>query len=93
MSLNFLLEDKPDTFIFSKPRKNRNTEVMVCKIKNKNNDQVILQFPKMTLVSDYHQKDKSIELEFLNEVGYNKKIYNFLSISIVEYLKQVTDIN
>lgn len=85
MSLNFLLEDKPDTFIFSKPRKNKNTEVMVCKIKNKNNDQVILQFPKMTLVSDYHQRDKSIELEFLNEVGYNKKIYNFLS-TLDEYL-------
>ena len=80
-----LLEDKPETFIFSKPRKYKNAEIMACKIKNKNNEQILIQFPKMTLVSDYHQKDKSIELEFKNEIGYTKKIYNFLS-TLDEYL-------
>jgi len=74
-----LSEDKPDSFIFSKPKKNKNADIMVCKVKNKNNEQVIVQFPKMTLVSDYQQQDKFIELEFINEIGYNKKMYNFLS--------------
>ena len=38
-----------DSFIFSKPKKYKNSEVMVCKIKNKNNEPVLVQFPKMIL--------------------------------------------
>ena len=74
-----------DSFIFSKPKKYKNSEVMVCKIKNKNNEPVLVQFPKM-LVNEY---SKFVELEFINETGYNKKVYNFLSKLdefVIEYI-------
>lgn len=74
---NFLADTfEPESFIFSKPKKYKNEEIMVCKIKNKYNEMVVVQFPKMTLVNDYN---KSLECEFMNEHGYNKKVSTFLS--------------
>ena len=73
---NFLADTfDPETFLFSKPKKYKNAEIMVCKIKNKNNDPVLVQFPKMTIASDY---TKFVELDFTSETGYNKKVHTFL---------------
>ena len=72
-----------DSFLFLKPKKYKNADAMICKIKNKSKDPVLVQFPKMKLVSDYiltgENPSKFVELEFMNETGYNKKLYNFLS--------------
>jgi len=78
---NFLADTfELDSFHFSKPKKYKNSEIMVCKIKNKNNEPVLVQFPKMTIVQDYRPPgSRFVELEFINETGYNKKVYNFLS--------------
>ena len=74
MSEDFLIKSYDlNLFSFSKPKKQLN--FMVCKIKNDSKD-VLIQFPKMETVTS---SSKSIELEFKNEIGYNKKIYNFLS--------------
>jgi hypothetical protein len=81
---NFLADTyEPETFLFSKPKKLKNSEVMLCKIKNKHKDPVLVQFPKMT-ISEYN---KYIELEFMNETGYSKKVYDFLS-KIDDYVVQ-----
>ena len=64
-------------FVVSKPKKYKNAELMVCKIKSKNGDPFTVQFPKMKIVEHLTKK---IELEFTNQTGYNKKVYNFLSI-------------
>jgi hypothetical protein len=76
-----LAEFDASAFIFSKPKKYKNAEAMLCKIKNTNNEPILVQFPKMTLVSDFigEPVSKFVELEFMNEKGYNKKVYNFLS--------------
>ena len=77
MSDNYLIDSYDlNLFSFSKPKKYKNGEIMVCKIKNDNKD-TIIQFPKMEVATEFD--GKYIELEFKNEVGYNKKIYNFLS--------------
>jgi hypothetical protein len=73
---NFLSDTyDPESFIFSTPKKLKNADVMIGKIKNKDSDPILVQFPKM-LVTDY---TKFVELEFINETGYNKKVFNFLS--------------
>jgi len=73
---NFLADAfEPGSFNFQKPKKYKNQEVMAGKIKNRNNENVIIQFPKMTV----SQWDKLIELEFVNQTGYNKKVNTFLS--------------
>ena len=64
-----------DLFTFSKPQKYKDTNLMICKIKNDSKD-VLLQFPKMKVTA---VDEKSIELEFMNEKGYNKKMFNVLS--------------
>jgi hypothetical protein len=74
---NFLADTfEPESFIFSKPKKYKNDEIMVSKIKNKYNEMVVIQFPKMTLSSDYN---KCMDVEFINQLGYNKKVITFLS--------------
>jgi len=62
-----------DSFIVSKPKKHK--ELMLCKIKNISKDPVFVQFPKMRL----NEFSKFVDLEFVNENGYNKKIKTFLS--------------
>jgi len=64
-----------DSFRISKPKKYR-ADLMVAKIKNKNKEPIIVQFPKMLLESDY---EKFVELSFLSKTGYSKKVYDFLS--------------
>jgi hypothetical protein len=63
-----------DELKISKPKKHKNAEVMVCRIKF-DGDPVILQFPKMKLVSS----SKFVELEFTSKSGYSKKISDALS--------------
>jgi hypothetical protein len=57
----------------SKPKKHKNAEVMICKIRC-NGEPVILQFPKMKMVSS----SKFIELEFTSKSGYSKKVFDAL---------------
>jgi hypothetical protein len=72
---NFLADTfEPESFIFQKPKKYKNAELMASRIKNKHNESVIVQFPKMTS-DDYN---KMLELEFTSETGYNKKVKKFL---------------
>jgi len=67
-----------DNILFSKPKKYN--EYYVSKIKyslEETPEDLIIQFPKMTLSDDIDEK--SISVEFMNTKGYNKDIYNFLS--------------
>ena len=74
MSDNYLIDSyNLDLFSFTVPKKCNNA--MICKIKNDSND-VLIQFPKMSVVSE---ENNIVELEFKNEKGYNKKIYDFLA--------------
>lgn len=62
----------------SKPKKYN--EYFVSKVKyslDEEETDLILQFPKMTLSDD--PEEKNISVEFMNNRGYNKEIYNFLS--------------
>jgi len=59
-----------DLITFSKPKKSG--EYLVSKIKCSEN----LQFPKMTVSAD--PTHKGLELEFKNQTGYNKKVYDVL---------------
>ena len=73
---NFLADTfDPESFIFSKPKKYKNAEIMGSKIKNRNNDPVLVQFPRMNVLN----LSKTLELEFVNETGYNKKVISFLA--------------
>jgi len=62
-----------DSLKIYKPKKCK--ETMVCKIKNNNKDPVIVQFPKMVLVSE---PSKNIELGFTERNGYTSKVMDFL---------------
>ena len=74
MTDNYLIDSyNLDLFSFTVPKKCNNA--MICKIKNDSND-VLIQFPKMSVVSE---ENNIVELEFKNEKGYNKKIYDFLA--------------
>ena len=74
MTDNYLIEGyNLDLFSFTVPKKYNNS--MICKIKNDSND-VLIQFPRMNVVSE---ENNIVELEFKNEKGYNKKIYDFLA--------------
>jgi len=88
---NFLADAfEPGSFNFQKPKKYKNQEVMAGKIKNRNNENVIIQFPKMTV----SQWDKLIELEFVNQTGYNKKVNTFLSQLdefVIEYISRESE--
>ena len=69
--------------VFTKPKKYNN--YLICKIK----EPLIVQFPKMTLVSETNSDSKSLELEFTSNKGYNAEIYDFLSKLddyIIEYI-------
>ena len=73
---NFLADTfVPESFIFSKPKKYKNAEIMGSKIKNRNNEPILVQFPRMNVLNF----SKTLELEFVNETGYNKKVQTFLS--------------
>jgi hypothetical protein len=73
---NFLADTfEPESFVFQKPQKYKNAEIMASKIKNRYNEPVIVQFPKMNVV----EYNKTLELEFTSETGYNKKVKKFLS--------------
>jgi len=76
MDFNFL-EENIETFKFSKPRKYKNGELMLSKIKSKNNGPIIVQFPKMELISDV--SSKVVNLQFINESVYTKKVNGFLT--------------
>ena len=49
---------------------------MGSKIKNRNNEPVLVQFPRMNVLNF----SKTLELEFVNETGYNKKVISFLQL-------------
>jgi hypothetical protein len=73
---NFLADTfEPESFIFQKPKKYKNAELMASRIKNMHSEQLIVQFPKMNVIN----YDKMLELEFTSETGYNKKVKKFLS--------------
>jgi hypothetical protein len=75
---NFLIDSYDlSQIIFSKPKKHG--DYLVCKVKYPDQDSLLVQFPKMLIVSDCNALSKNIELEFKNETGYNKKVYNILS--------------
>jgi hypothetical protein len=64
---NYLVECYDlSSFVFTKPKKQG--DYMISRIKN-NNDPIFVQFPRMLVVSE--ENSKSVELEFLNENGYN----------------------
>ena len=88
---NFLADAfEPESFIFQKPKKYKNQEIMAGKIKNRNNENVIVQFPKMKVA----ERDKLVELEFVNQSGYNKKVNAFLSKLddfVVEYISRESE--
>jgi len=74
---NFLAETfEPDSFIFQKPKKYKNSQLMTSKIRNRNNENIIIQFPKMAVEG---WDNKVVNLEFMNSTNYNKKVQNFLS--------------
>jgi len=59
---------------FTKPKKY--TEYFVSKVKYNESEELIVQFPKMTILEN--PSDKNIELEFTSNKAYNKLVYNFL---------------
>lgn len=75
---NFLVESYTlESFSFTKPKKHGDYLVSKIKYPDSESGNVVVQFPKMTISSD--PTTKAIELEFKNERGYNKKVYDFLS--------------
>jgi len=64
-----------ESFKISKPKKHKNADIMVCKVKTSGGEPVILQFPKMKMVSS----SKFVELEFTSKSGYSKKVSDALS--------------
>ena len=72
----FLIESyNLESITFTKPKKHG--DYLVSKVKYPETNSVIVQFPRMTISSD--PTTKAIELEFKNDRGYNKKMYDFLS--------------
>jgi hypothetical protein len=86
---NFLIDSYTfENIHFTKPKKNG--DYLVSKVKYNNLDFKV-QFPKMSINND--PTLKNIELEFISESSYNKKVYNFLSRLdefIVEYITSNT---
>ena len=82
------LEEDLEQLKFSKPKKYKNGEIMISKIK-KGSEPILVQFPKMSIASDY---TKFVELEFTSDSGYSKKVYNFLS-KLDDYLITVISKN
>ena len=86
---NFLAEFYDiESFNFSKPKKYKKTDFMVSKIKNKNKDPVLIQFPKMK-IKTLDETKMVFDMEFVNETGYTKKVVSFLSkldTFIVDYI-------
>jgi len=62
-----------EKLVISPPKKY--SDYLVSKVKY-DNEEFVLQFPKMTISDDL--TEKNIELEFINTKGYNKEVYNFL---------------
>jgi len=80
-----------DTFVFSsKPKKSKNGDLMTCKIKRNKDDALLIQFPKMKVLN-YTNDDKHIELEFINDKGYNKKVHVFLSKLDEHIIQNISD--
>ena len=81
-----------ENIIFSTPKKYN--EYYVSKIKYRStgdeeqSDDLVIQFPKMTLTDD--SEENGISVEFINTKGYNKEIYNFLSILDTFITEQVS---
>jgi len=84
-----------DNVILSKPKKYN--EYYVSKIKYRSMcegaqeeeiDDLVVQFPKMLLSED--AEENGISVEFMNTKGYNKEIYNFLSVLDVFITEQVS---
>jgi hypothetical protein len=69
------MDYKPELLSFSKPKKHG--DYFISKVKYPESETMVVQFPRMIISSD--PTNKSIELEFKNQTGYNKKIYDFLS--------------
>jgi len=69
------MDYSPELLSFSKPKKHG--DYFISKAKYPDSETMVVQFPKMTISSE--PTNKSIELEFKNQTGYNKKIYDFLS--------------
>jgi hypothetical protein len=63
-----------ENIIFTKPKKY--TEYLVSKVKYNQNEDFVIQFPKMTISDE--PSEKNLELEFTSTKGYNKEMYNFL---------------
>jgi len=77
-----------DNIIISKPKKYN--EYFVAKVKYTQEEQdLIVQFPKMLLSED--PEEKNISVEFMNTKGYNKEVYNFLSNLDSFIIKQVSE--
>jgi hypothetical protein len=62
------------SFTFSKPKKVG--DHMISKIKNKDGENIFVQFPRMLVVSE--ENSKNVQLEFTAQTGYNKKVDTFL---------------
>jgi hypothetical protein len=71
---NFLIDSyTSDHLFFTKPKKNG--DYLISKVQYEKNA-LVVQFPKMKLLT---VSEKSIELEFISDSGYSKKMYTFLS--------------
>ncbi len=76
-----------NSLVFSKPQKH--LDYLVCKVKYSQNEPVVVQFPKMKIVT---KSSKNVELEFLNG-SYSKKIYNLLSEIDNYIIKHITSVS
>ncbi|MEI6289501.1 MAG: hypothetical protein WCP19_03640 [Chloroflexota bacterium] len=87
---NYLVDNyNINNFTFTKPKKHG--DYLVGKIKNEKENNIFVQFPRMKVVS---QENDVIELEFIHESGYSKKVYNFLSELdnyIVDYVTEKSE--
>ena len=84
---NFLVEKyNIDDILIKQPKKY--TEYYVSKVKYKESE-LVVQFPKMIFSED--PGEKNIELEFINNKGYNKEIYNFLKHVDQFIIKQIQE--
>lgn len=67
-----------EQLVFTKPKKVGNflvSKIKYCSKESSLEEPFLLQFPKMTIVN----VEKNIELEFKNDRGYTKEVYDFLS--------------
>lgn len=85
--MDYLVDNyKIENISFTKPKKQG--DYLICKTKYSfpasnsslsNYEELLIQLPKMKIVSEINEDTKKIELEFLKSSKYTDNVYNFLS--------------